>query len=36
MQASMIFSKDMDKIDGPINSVMEPKLYQLYIQDTQI
>jgi len=35
MQASLIFSKDMSKIATPINSIMEPKLYQLYIADLQ-
>ncbi len=35
MQAAMVFSKDMAKLDGPINSIMEPKLYQLYVKDTQ-
>jgi len=36
MQASLVFSKDMGKLDGPVNSIMEPKLYQLYVQDTRI
>lgn len=36
MRAATVFSKDMSKLDGPINSIMEPKLYQLYIRDTQI
>ena len=33
MIASMIFSKDMMKIDTPVNTIMVPKLYQLYIED---
>ena len=31
--ASLVFSKDMAKVETPINSIMEPKLYQLYIDD---
>ena len=33
MTAAMIFSKDMQKLPTPINSIMEPKLYHLYIDD---
>ncbi|PCK07142.1 MAG: spermidine synthase [Alteromonadaceae bacterium] len=33
MQASLVFTKDMAKIDSPVNSIMVPKLYQLYIDD---
>ena len=33
MLASLVFSKDMAKVDTPVNSIMEPKLYQLYIDD---
>ena len=33
MMAAMIFSKDMMKLDTPVNTIMEPKLYQLYIED---
>ncbi len=33
MLASLVFSKDMSKVPTPINSIMEPKLYQLYIED---
>lgn len=33
MSASLVFSKDMAKIPTPVNSIMEPKLYQLYIDD---
>ncbi len=33
MMASMVFSKDMQKVPSPVNSIMEPKLYHLYIED---
>jgi spermidine synthase len=33
MLASTVFTKDMAKIPTPVNSLMEPKLYQLYIDD---
>ena len=33
MQAATVFAKDTQKIDSPINTIMEPKLYQLYIDD---
>ena len=33
MQAAMIFSKDIQKRKTPINTIMEPKLYQLYLDD---
>lgn len=33
MQAAMVFAKDTDKISVPVNSIMEPKLYQLYLDD---
>lgn len=33
MYAATIFSEDIKKIDSPVNSIMEPKLYQLYIED---
>jgi len=35
MMAAMVFSKDMMKIETPVNTIMEPKLYQLYIEDLQ-
>lgn len=31
--ASMVFTKDMGRIPSPVNSIMEPELYQLYIED---
>ena len=33
MQAATVFGKDIAKLDAPVNSIMEPKLYQLYIAD---
>lgn len=33
MRAAMVFGKDIAKLDAPVNSIMEPKLYQLYIAD---
>jgi len=33
MQAATVFAKDTQKIDSPVNTIMEPKLYQLYIDD---
>lgn len=33
MVASMIFPKDIAKVPTPVNSIMEPKLYQLYVDD---
>ena len=33
MQAAMIFAKDIKKIEVPVNTIMEPKLYQLYLED---
>ena len=36
MQAAMIFGKDIQKLDVPVNTIMEPKLYQLYLEDLKI
>ncbi|MCL4155179.1 UNVERIFIED_CONTAM: hypothetical protein GTU68_007705 [Idotea baltica] len=33
MSAAMVFAEDIAKIDSPVNSIMEPKLYQLYLKD---
>ncbi|MGK0375621.1 MAG: spermidine synthase [Arenicella sp.] len=33
MQAATVFGKDIAKLDAPVNSIMEPKLYQLYVSD---
>ena len=33
MDASSVFGKDIAKLEAPVNSIMEPKLYQLYISD---
>jgi spermidine synthase len=36
MQAATVFAKDTQKIiDSPVNTIMEPTLYQLYIADLQ-
>ncbi|MFT4924277.1 MAG: spermidine synthase [Phenylobacterium sp.] len=35
MAAAMVFSEDTSKIPSPVNSIMEPKLYQLYIEDLE-
>ncbi len=36
MQAAMIFGKDTQKVEVPVNTIMEPKLYQLYLDDLKI
>jgi len=36
MKAAMVFSDDIAKVDVPVNSIMEPKLYQLYLKDLTI
>ncbi len=36
MQAAMIFGKDTQKVEVPVNTIMEPKLYQLYLEDLKI
>jgi len=33
MKASTVFGKDIAKLDAPVNSIMEPKLYHLYVSD---
>ncbi|WP_444996069.1 polyamine aminopropyltransferase [Aliikangiella sp. IMCC44359] len=33
MEHARFFSRDIAKIDVPINSIMEPKLYHLYLED---
>ncbi len=33
MLAATVFAKDIAKVSSPVNSIMEPKLYQLYIND---
>lgn len=35
MQAARVFGKDTQALDMPINSILEPQLYQLYLQDLQ-
>ncbi len=37
MQSAMIFAKDIQKPKNiPVNTIMEPKLYQLYLEDLKI
>jgi len=36
MRAAMVFAKDTQKVEVPVNSIMEPKLYQLYLEDLKI
>ena len=36
MQAAMVFGKDTQKVEVPVNTIMEPKLYQLYLEDLKI
>jgi spermidine synthase len=36
MRSAMIFGKDIQKVQTPVNTIMEPKLYQLYIEDLQV
>ncbi len=33
MRAAMLFSKDTSKVEVPVNTIMEPKLYHLYLTD---
>lgn len=35
LKASMVFGKDIEKVKTAVNSIMEPKLYQFYIEDLQ-
>ena len=36
MQAARIFGKDIQKVQVPVNTIMEPSLYQLYLEDLKI
>ena len=36
MQAATVFAKDTQRIESPVNTIMEPKLYQLYIEDLKV
>jgi len=36
MASAMVFPTDIAKIDVPVNTIMEPKLYQLYLQDLRM
>lgn len=33
LKAASVFGKDIQKLTSPVNSIMEPKLYQLYLED---
>lgn len=33
MQTASVFGKDIDRLEVPVNSLMEPKLYMLYLQE---
>ncbi|MEO0973655.1 MAG: polyamine aminopropyltransferase [Pseudomonadota bacterium] len=33
MAAASVFTTDLAQVDAPVNSIMEPVLYQIYIQD---
>ena len=33
MRSALVFAKDTQKLDVPVNTIMEPKLYQLYLED---
>lgn len=35
MLAAFEFDKDMDKIDSPVNSIMQPVIYTLYLDDLE-
>ncbi len=36
MKAAMVFGKDISKVETSVNTIMEPKLYQLYIEDLKV
>lgn len=36
MKSAMVFPKDIQRLDVPVNSIMEPRLYQLYLKDLQM
>jgi len=33
MQSASVFGRDISRIDAPVNSLMEPKLYTLYVRE---
>jgi len=33
MRSALVFAKDTQKLDVQVNTIMEPKLYQLYLED---
>ena len=36
MRAATVFGKDISRVAVPVNTIMEPKLYQLYIADLKV
>lgn len=36
MQAAQVFGKDISRVETPVNTIMEPKLYHLYLTDLKI
>lgn len=36
MKAALTFGKDIQKLNVPVNTIMEPRLYQLYLDDLKI
>jgi spermidine synthase len=36
MRAATVFGKDISKVQAPVNTIMEPKLYQLYLSDLKV
>ena len=36
MRAAAVFGRDIAQVDSPVNTIMEPKLYQLYISDLKL
>jgi len=36
MRAATVFGKDISKVKAPVNTIMEPKLYQLYLSDLKV
>jgi spermidine synthase len=33
MRSALVFAKDIQKLEVPVNTIMEPRLYQLYLDD---
>jgi len=36
MRAAAVFGRDIAQVDSPVNTIMEPKLYQLYLSDLSL